>query len=184
MGLIDNAVLNISTGQFYLAPVSTARPAVASLGSVPVAWTSIGHTSVDNVFGITSEGGEVTTLASLQNKALRTSRTPTIESFTATLLQFDVDSLKLYFGSNSVSNAGWLDVQTDLVPTTAAFLAVFADGVNRFGIYAAKAEIQRTDSPEFNDSSALSGLPISIKPLVVGNATSAYSLTPMGTVGS
>ncbi len=184
MTIKDNALLNIATGRFYLADVGTTRPVVSSLLTPGASWTEIGHTSVDNVFGIESEGGDVTTLATLQSKAVRTTRTPVIETFRITLMQFDVASLQLYFGSNAVSSAGWLDVPDTIVPTTKAFLAVFVDGDEEFGIYAAKAEIQRADAPEFNDSSALSGLPISVRPLSYNGSTSPYSLTPLAASGS
>lgn len=184
MTLRDTALLNIATGHFYLADVGTTRPLTTALRAPGASWTEIGHTSVDNVFGMESEGGDVTTLATLQNKSVRTTRTPAIETFRITLMQYDVDSLKLYFGQNAVSSNGWLDVPETLTPTTKAFLAVFQDGDASFGIYAAKAEIQRADAPEFNDSSALSGLPISVKPLSVSGSSSPYSLTPIVTVGS
>lgn len=181
MALNDDALLNIGEGHFYLADVGTAAP--ADLSTIDDAtWTDIGHTSADNVFGMTSDGGDVTVLQTLQSSSVRTSTAPVVETFNISLDQFDVDALKLYFGANAVAASGWLAVQDNIVPTKKAFLAVFADGESRFGIWAASTEIQRSDAPEFAARGSLSSLPIGVKPLNYNGATSKYSVTPIETV--
>jgi hypothetical protein len=56
---------------------------------------------------------------------------------TFTLQQFDVNGLKLYYGSNApILPDGSVGVPSDPTPTQAAFLAVFVDGENVFAFYA------------------------------------------------
>ena len=61
-----------------------------------------------------------------------------------------------------------------------SFLAVFTDGVNKFGFYAPKAEIMRGDDLSISDSESLAGLPISVKPIAHGSNNWAYAVTPLG----
>src|SRR5829696_315669 len=96
----DNATLVVGSANFFVAPPGTAMP--ASLADVPDApWENVGHTSLEDVFSITSDGGDATTLGTLQNKALRTTYSPRTESFAVTVQQFDRKSLRLYYGANA-----------------------------------------------------------------------------------
>src|SRR5690606_14757028 len=132
-------------------------------------------------FGITSEGGEATTIGSLQNKTLRTKYSPRTETMTFTLQQFDVAGLKLYYGANApILPDGSVGVPVDPVPTTCAFLVVFVDGENHFAFYAPKAEIYRSDDVSFGDTESLAGLPIGVKPLPHGQNDWTYAVTPLG----
>ena len=183
MALNDDAVLNINTASFYKAPAGTSLPAVtALLTAIPSPWVNIGHTTEDNIFSINSSGGDTTTLRSLQAKSLRTSTTARDESFVINLLQFDADSLALYFGSNGAvdGTSGWFEVPNSPVPTAGAFLAVFTDGASKFGIGAAKVEIVRADDFDFADTNSMANLPIKVTPLTVAGKSSAWSISPMG----
>lgn len=180
MALNDNATLVANTGNYFTAPVGTALPTDLSVISNLV-WENIGHTSLDEILGQETEGGEVTILGSLQNKALRTSRTTKTDKFTIKVQQFDKATLKLFYGSNVVENPdGTLGVPQNPVPTTKAFLAVFVDGENIFAIYVPKAEILGTDSIDMADSESLSGLPLGITPLIHGTNQWPYAVTPLG----
>lgn len=181
----DDATLIIGTGNFYTATVGTALP--ADLLAPEVAWVNVGNTSIEDIFGISSDGGDATTISTLQSKPLRTKFATRTETFTFTLQQFDLDSLKLYFGSNMVDTAGdgsLLGVPGDPTPTTAAFLAVFQDGENVFAFYAPKAEIFRQDDMSLSDTESLAGLPLGVTPLAYNANTWAYAITPLGSVSS
>lgn len=183
MTLNDNAVFKLSTGHFYLAPVGTAEP--TDLSNLDASWVEIGHTSLDNVLSQSSDGGDTTTLGTLQASSLRTSTTPIVVSWAFNLQQFDVDSLKLYFGSNSTPNTpdtdeqAWLRIASDPQPTTKAFLIVLFDGETKMGIHCQKAEIARGDDMDFSDTSSLSSLPLKVTPLDNAGAPARMSITPL-----
>lgn len=181
MAVNDNATLVIGSGNYLIAPVSTAIPLDLTAPDAP--WAKVGHTSLEDVFNISSEGGEATVLGTLQNKNLRTRYSPRSETMTFTLQQFDADSLKLYFGSNMVDDAdGFLGVPENPTPAEHAFLAVFIDGSNVFAFYAPKAEVFRGDDMSLSDTESLAGLPLNVKPLVVSPNTWAYKVTPLAAV--
>lgn len=179
MALNDNATLVVGAGNFFRAPVGTARP--ADLTAIDAPWENIGHTSLEDIFGVTSEGGDATTLGTLQAKTLRTTYAPRTESFTFTVMQFDRRSLRLYYGANApLLPDGSLGVPSSPVPTESAFLAVFIDGENRFAFYAPKAEIFRAEDMAISDAESLAGLPLSVKPVAHGGNVWAYTVTPIG----
>jgi len=179
MAIKDSATLVIGSGNYFLAPVGTAAP--ADLTTIPVTWDNIGHTSIEDIMTWASDGGEATVLGTLQNAALRTSYSKRTESFTIQLQQFDEDSLKLYFGSNSsVDTDGWLAVPGSPAPTLQAFLAVYVDGENIFAVWAPKAEILRGDDIDLSDTTSLASLPISVTPVQYGTNTFPYKVKALG----
>jgi hypothetical protein len=70
VALNDNATLVIGSGNYLTAPVGTDIPADLLVPTSP--WEAVGHTSLEDIFSISSEGGEATVIGSLQNKSLRT----------------------------------------------------------------------------------------------------------------
>lgn len=181
MALNDDATLVISTGHFYTAATGSAMPDLEAAITTP--WTEVGHTSLDNIMGISSEGGDATVIGTLQNKVLRTSYSTRTETITIVLQQFDTPALKLYYGSNaSVGTNGEIQVPVNPVPTTTAFLAVFEDGDKKFAIYAPKVEVFRSDDIDMSSTESLAGLPIAIKPLVHNTNEWTYAVTPLGDV--
>jgi hypothetical protein len=179
VALNDNATLVIGSGNYLTAPVGTDLPEDLLVPTSP--WSSVGHTSLEDILSIASEGGEATTIGTLQNKSLRTKYSARTETMTFTLQQFDIPGLKLYYGSNApVLPNGTVGVPTEPTPTSAAFLAVFVDGENHFAFYAPKAEIYRADDVSFGDTESLAGLPIGVKPMAYGSNTYTYAITPLG----
>lgn len=182
MAIDPTATLVINTGHFYTAVVGTEMP--ATLDEIPSPWKEIGHTSLEDIFGISSSGGDRSVLGSLQNSALRTQYSPRTETFTFTVQQFDEDSLRLYYGSNApILPDGSIGVPSAPSPTSAAFLAVFFDGESRFAFYAPKADILRNDDLSLSDTESLAGLPLGVTPLAHGTNSWAYAVTPLGSVG-
>jgi hypothetical protein len=181
VALNDDATLVINTGNYLTATTGTALP--ADLTVPGVAWENVGHTSLEEIFGLSSEGGEATVIGTLQNKALRTSYSARTESMTFTLQQFDEAALKLYYGSNApVLPDGSIGVPINPTPTVCAFLAIFIDGENVFAFYAPKAEIYRADDMSLSDTESLAGLPIGVKPLIYNTNEWTYAVTPLGAV--
>lgn len=163
MALNDLAVLKAGAGHFYTAPVGTALP--TDLRNPGASWTHMGHTSVEDILSSSSEGGDVTTLRSLQNKSLRTSVAPRTESYAMNLLQFDKEALKLYYGANATVTATGVRVPQNAVATETAWLVVFIDGNNTAGIYAPKASIFRGDDFTVSDTENLAQLNLKVTPL-------------------
>jgi hypothetical protein len=179
VALNDNATLVIGSGNYLTAPVGTDLPDDLLVPTSP--WSIVGHTSLEDIFSIASEGGEATVIGTLQNKSLRTKYSARSETMTFTLQQFDIPGLKLYYGSNApVLPNGTVGVPTEPTPTIAAFLAVFVDGENHFAFYAPRAEIYRSDDVSFGDTESLAGLPIGVKPMAFGSNTYTYAITPLG----
>lgn len=180
--LNDNATLVVNSGNYFTGPVGTPIPAILTdLGGLDWEdWEDVGHTSLEDIFGLSSEGGEATVLGTLQSKALRTSYSSRTETMTFTLQQFDAAGLKLYYGSNAPTLPnGTLGVPTNPVPTEAAFLVVFRDGNNAFAFYAPKAELYRADDLALADTESLAGLPIGVTPLVHSTNQYTYAVTPL-----
>jgi hypothetical protein len=181
VALNDDAVLTINTGNYFTAPVDTAIPVDLTAPAVP--WEKVGHTSLEDIFALASEGGEATVLGTLQNKSLRTNYSKRTETMTFTLQQFDTAGLKLYYGSNAPTLPdGSIGVPVNPVPTVSAFCAIFIDGSNVFAFYAPKAEIFRADDLSLSDTESLAGLPLAVTPLVSGTNDWAYAVTPLGSV--
>lgn len=181
MAVNDAATLVIGSGNYFTAAVDTALP--ADLTAITTPWTSVGHTSLEDIFSITSEGGEATVIGTLQNKKLRTVYSDRTETMAVILQQFDKAGLKLYYGSNAPELLdGTIGVPVNPVPTVAAFLAVFIDGENVFAFYAPKAEIYRNDDLSISDTESLAGLPLGVKPLQSGSNNWTYAITPLGEV--
>jgi hypothetical protein len=175
----DAATLVINTGNYLTAAVDTPLP--ADLRAPGIDWTNVGHTSLEDILSLSSEGGEATILGTLQAKSLRTKYSKRTESMTFTLQQFDSAALKLYYGANAPTLAdGSIGVPEEPEATVKAFLAVFIDGDNEFAFYAPKAEIIRADDVELSDTESLAGLPLSVTPVVSGSNTWTYSVTPLG----
>lgn len=181
MAIDDAATLVIDTGNYFKAPEGEAKP--VDLGAISTPWEEVGHTSLEDIFGISSEGGEATVLGTLQNKSLRTRYSNRTETMTFTLQQFDTAGLKLFYGANApILPDGMVGVPTNPQPTICAFLVVFVDGDSRFAFYAPKAEIYRGDDMSLSDTESLAGLPLAVKPMVSGTNNWTYAVTPLETV--
>lgn len=179
MALNDAATLVVGSGNYLTAPTGTAMPDDLLVPVSP--WQNVGHTSLEDVFGITSEGGEATTIGTLQNKSLRTKYSARTETMTFTLQQFDTAALRLYFGANApILPDGSVGVPADPQPTEASFLAIFVDGENHFAFYAPKAEVYRNDDMAIGDTESLAGLPLGVKPMAYGSNSWTYAVTPLG----
>lgn len=174
----DATTLKVGIAHFYTAPVGTARPTtVATLKAPPVAWKEVGNTSLDNILNLTSEGGAVTTLSSLQNKSLRQTVEPRVESLGLNLLEWTTDSLKLYYGANAVVTADQaVEVPSEPTPTEVAFLAVLEDGTQVGGFYCEKASVFRSDDIAIADTNSLAQLPIKVTALTAAGKVSALTV--------
>lgn len=177
---MSETTLKVGIARFYTATVGTARPTtVAALKSPPVAWTNVGDTTLDNILNLTSEGGAVTTLGTLQNKSRRQSVEPRIESLGINLVEWTDKTLPLYYGGNAVITADKaVEIPSEPIPTEKAFLAVLEDGTNVAGFYCEKASIFRGDDIAVSDTNSLATLPIKVTALNAAGKASAMTAIP------
>lgn len=181
MALNDNSTLVVKTGRFYIAPVGTASPTNLLAPDTP--WEEIGHTSVEDILSWATEGGETTTLASLQSPSLRSTSSARTESFTTTLLQWDEATLPFYFGDNMelIPGSGILmGVNSNPTPVEKALLIVLRDGQNAFPIYAPSVSIARADDLSIDSTEDLAGLPIQISLKNYQGNDWAFAIAPVG----
>mgnify|MGYP003574931792 CR=1 FL=1 len=176
----ENTTLKVANAKFYTAVVGTSRPNTVVLEKAPpVAWVNVGNTSLDNIMSLTSEGGAVSTLASLQNKSLRQSVEPRIESLNINLLDWTKESLKLYYGKNATVLAdGAVEIPSEPVPSELAFFAVLEDGIDITTFYCEKASIFRADDIAIADTNSMAQLPLKVTALNATGKTSAMTVTP------
>lgn len=178
MAIKNDAVLKVGTARFYTAEVGTPMP--ADPRNPGTEWTEMGHTSLSDILSAASSGGEVSTLPTLQNRNLRQNVSARTEAFNINLLQFDVESLKLYYGSNAVVTAdGHVQVPSEPVPTEKAWLVVFYDGTATAGVYAEKSSIFRNSDISISDTENLAQLPLTITPLTYESNPHTITFIPV-----
>lgn len=164
MALNDSKVLKVGTGRFYTGEVGLERP--EDLLNVPEGWDDMGHTSLDDILGSQSEGGEVTRFSSLQARNFRSSTAGRTDSFSVNLLQFEEDALKLYYGANAeVYENGDIGIPEVPVAVERAWLFLFFDGNTVGGIYAPRASFGRAEDFNISSTEELSQLPVQITPM-------------------
>lgn len=146
MALNDNAVIIPGTGHVYFAPAGTPQP--TSLTSPGYPWVDIGHTSSDNNFKITKDGGDSNILGTWQNPALRERRDPVVYSLTFNLLQITNDTLSLYFGGGDASVSGKFGVSLVPTPQARAVFVRIVDGDVEVPLYIPKASVASDDDVE------------------------------------
>ena len=177
--IIDNATLVIGAGNYFTAPVGTALPTdLTTPGDV---WENIGHTSLEDILTLSSDGGDKNVLGTLQSRQLRSIYEARVDTFSIILQQFDEDSLRLYFGENAPTvEQGLVGNPNKPKPAVRAFMGVFYDGDNIFAIYCPRAEIFRGDDLEFSDTETLSSLPLNITPMSYQQNDWNFAVTPLG----
>ncbi|MFD8336795.1 hypothetical protein ACFV42_29605 [Streptomyces solisilvae] len=162
MPLDDNAVLNPAVGHYYFAP-TTGQPIPDDITNPAAPYVDLGHSSLDDLFGITSEGGETETLGTWQNKNLRNTVSPRVETVTFALQQWDEQAYRAFWGANATTAdiGGRTVVQTPSVPEEleGALFVLVRDGANGMFFHFPRVSIARADDISF-DAEALAGLPV------------------------
>jgi hypothetical protein len=133
-----------------LEPVSvTVDSAVVS---APNGWTSLGHTSREDLPEFGFDGGDTEVRGTWQNESLREVVTePIADYLTIMLAQFDIPSFELYYGKNASKTPGVFGVSGGTaVPVEKALFIIIQDGETKIGFYAPKASIRRDDSVQLS----------------------------------
>lgn len=159
MAMDDAAVLTAGAGWVFLADANTASPTDDLVdppagpfvpGALPVGWVPVGHTSRDDLPEFGSDGGDTEVRGSWQNASLRQVVTDTAVDFvTINLLQFDNDTLALYYGAENALVNGERRFRVATTPTGTvekAMLIVIVDGNVSVGLYAPRVSFTRDDA--------------------------------------
>ncbi|WP_152346595.1 hypothetical protein [Brevibacterium sp. CFH 10365] len=177
MALNNDAVVKVSTAHFFTAPVGTPLP---TGGVVNTPWEEMGHTPVSDILSITFEGGEATTLGSLQNSELRTARSPRTATMNMSLLQWDTPGKKLFLGANAmVDSEGRVGPAANPTPTETAVYILVEDGDNYMDLVLPKAEIIGSGDLSLADTESLAALPLAITPLRKDESTAPFYVGDM-----
>lgn len=180
MAFNNKAVLKPTRADFYWNnTVGAAKP--TDLSQEPGAgWENIGHSSIEDILAVSTEGGEATQLGSIQAPSLRTSVSAAIRSFTVNFLQWDTATMQLYYGANAkVGEDGALQIPEQPIPSEGAWLAVIRDGNNRGGFYAAKATAIGDGDFSISDTDSLAQLPVKFTPASVDGKEYSFEFLPM-----
>lgn len=175
MALSDSSVIIPGQGFIYLAPTGTAKPANAAEPATP--WENMGHTSTDDNFTITRDGGDSEVLPTWQNPSFRERREPSVYIVQFTALQIDNTVLGLYFGGGDASVTGEFSVTSATGATERAMYTRIVDGNNSVGLYIPKVSITSEDDAEA-DIEAFFGFPLKATVLQV---TGSNLMTFLGT---
>lgn len=180
MALDSNAVLKVGTGAFYVADVGTEKPARAELlAPDELSWEHMGHTSIDDILSSATEGGERTPLPSLQAPGgVRNTISARTSTYNINLLQFDENSLKLFYGSNAVIDSdGAVAIPETPIDTEKAWLFVFRDGDRVGALHARRVSIIGGEDFSIADTESLSRLNLAITPMVMDGDTSGSPIS-------
>lgn len=131
---------------------SKLEPATVTVASdvatAPNGWTSIGHTSRNDLPEFGFDGGDTEVRGTWQNESLREVVTePIADYLTLFLAEFDTESFELYYGRNASKTPGVFGVSGGTqVPVETALFIIIVDGDTKIGFYAPKASVRRDDS--------------------------------------
>ncbi|WP_051298077.1 hypothetical protein [Brevibacterium album] len=177
MAFNDDAVIKIATAHFYTAPVGTDAP--TDPANPGAEWENVGHTTLENILSMTTEGGERTVLGSLQNRNLKTSHSARQVTFNFSIHQFDADGIKLYLGANAVTEGGRIGPADTPAPTQRAFYVCVEDGDQYTDFYVPRADILGSDDLALADTESLASLPLGVTPLRMNDRGSAWYTSPV-----
>lgn len=156
--LDDDAVVFPAVGHYWFASVkSAAIPEDIMNPDAP--WVDCGHTSLEDPFSLTRDGGDTSTKGTWQKPRLRN----TIETFTDSiafvLQQWTNEQYRFYFGANSIKDGRWTRTPTKPVEVEGSLLVVVEDGDEQLPLYSGHVSIGRADDIEF-DAEEFAGLPV------------------------
>lgn len=150
---IDSAVITPGTGFIFVAAPGTARPSDALITSYTAmddthfpGYTSLGHTSRDDLPQFGFDGGDSAVLGTWSNASFREVITDVPSDFvTFNALQFDEQILSYYYGvTDALAGDGTIEV-TDAPVTTInkALLVVIVDGPRRVAFHSSSVSLKR-----------------------------------------
>ena len=122
--------------------------ATAEVATAPNGWSTLGHTSREDLPEFGFDGGDTEVRGTWQNENLREVVTnPIADYLTILLQQFDTQAFELYYGKDAAKAAGVFGVASGTAtPVEKALLIIIVDGDTKIGFYSPKASMRRDDS--------------------------------------
>lgn len=171
----DDSVVEPSKAFLYTAPVGSAAPTKAilddfdqdnpdDLGTGMTVWKHAGHTDLDDDFNADEDGGDSETRGTRQVPNLRERVEAVTEYIEINLVQFDDDSLTLYYGGGTTGD-GYFDSTDSPAAVDYATFIVYCDGpTRRVAEYHPKTSIRR-NGPVNREADGFLKMPIRLTPL-------------------
>lgn len=171
MALDNTKVVNVSNGRFYLNTTSTAEAPItdlpADLTAPGAGWEDFGNTSLDDILGFDSDGGDQTTLGTLQNPNLLNRFAAITDSWSFNLAQWDEMAFQAYFGSNVLDVKGdgsFYGINKSPTQVEGALLIVLQSGQFYLPIMTPLASVYRGDAISLGGTDEIATLPIKVTP--------------------
>jgi hypothetical protein len=180
-------------GTIFYAPAHAKLPALVSSFTLTgdaiasqttsATWTNLGHTSTDNTFAMTVDGGDETTINSWLADAVKTTHAIVTRGATCSAVQMDKTTLQLIYNGGDTTAA--TDQGTDPIgvpvggkrtANKAIFVLMTDSSGAKFGVYAPNVDITDGDAPSVN-TSQLFAVPMSFTFLAETDTT---VLNPLG----
>jgi hypothetical protein len=143
--------------------------------------SEIGHTSNDNPLQVNRSGGDVTSVGSWQQDNIDSSQAPVTESLAFSLLQYDLQSMKLYYGSNALlaADGSLYTNPSGAAATETALFLIIKNGAKAQARHWPRVSISAADGENF-DISKLSEMPIQASVLSSNTLTFGKAISPVG----
>jgi hypothetical protein len=161
----SSAIFVPGHGTLFVADDDAAFPAnpldaFSLTGTPPTGWSSLGHTSKDNLPAFATDGGDPTTLDTWLQDAVRTIYASKSWSLTANSLQLDQDNLDLAFNGQTDVDGGYIIAGTNNGLEKQAFLLA-QDGTGKLGFWMPNTSVVLGDAPSI-DPTKFFELPLSV----------------------
>jgi hypothetical protein len=152
-------------GTVFRAPANTpmpeAGPTAFTLGStVPTGWTSLGHTSKENMISFSTDGGDATVLDTWLQDAVRTIYASVNWTLGINALQLDKPTLDLAFNGAVDADDGGYIIPASNGGLENALFVLAQDTTASLGFYIPNTSTKLGDSPVF-DTENFTELPLS-----------------------
>jgi len=151
-------------GTLFIAPVGTpigSNPLTTFTltGTGPTGWENLGHTSKDNLFAFSRDGGEKTVLDSYMADGISTVYDSVQWSLGVNPIQIDKNALDLSFGGNFDTDGGYI-VPSSNVGLSKALVMLLTDGTANMLFYIPNTNVSIGDAPTL-DAAKFLELPLS-----------------------
>lgn len=151
-------------GTLFIAPPGTAIGAtpLASFtltGPGPTGWENLGHTSKDNLFAFSRDGGDKTVLDSYMADGISTVYDSVQWALGVNPIQIDKNALDLAFGGNFDVDGGYI-VPASNVGLNKALVLLLTDGTANMLFYIPNTNVAIGDAPSL-DAAKFLELPLS-----------------------
>lgn len=184
MALDDAADLVPAVGEYWFQEVVNADPPADEDNPGADGYDDMGHTALEDPFGLVSEGGEQTVLGTWRNKSKRTVQSPRVESVAFVLQQWDGVNYRYYWGANAAPDPnGYYMAPENPVPVVGTLWVLIRDGDETLPLWFPHVSIYRADDITA-DAEALMGMPVRATILGRSGQSGLYGIKPKSGLGS